>query len=248
MKILTSKENSRLKHLRKLIANGGYRRENREYIAEGLRILKDSHSIKELFVREGQVVPEFYKGKTYLLKKEVFDKISSTQTSQGLIGILEMNILGFEAIMKGRRYVLLDSLQDPGNMGAIIRSSCAFGIDGIILTRECTDPFSPKAVRSCAGAIEQIDIIEVEQVEQLKQLGIDIITADKNGRKLDIIHWPESFILVIGNEGSGISEEINTIKKSSVSIPISQSIESLNAGVAAGIILYTAKNALKDIK
>lgn len=239
---ISSRENSRIKHLRKLISDKTYRYENMEYAAEGMHALENINEAKELFICDGTPLPQLKASKTYTVDKPIFNSISSTEHSQGIVAIVKMNLKSGSSLRKDERYVLLDRLQDPGNMGTIIRSACAFTIRGIILTPGCVDAFSPKVTRAAAGALAKVDIINIENLNEIA--GFNIIASNLKGKDASLFNWPESFILAIGNEAAGVSGELLSMAGTSVSIPISGCVESLNAAVAAGILFYqsTKKN------
>lgn len=239
MEIISS-QNQRIKHLRKLLENKNYRYSCREYVIESVRSLDNVKKVNELFVRTDVKAPAVSYDRIYSVSESVFNKISDTETSQGVIAVAPLRILDAPAINKHKRYILLDKLQDPGNMGTIIRTALAFNITGIIITHGCVDPFSPKVVRSAMGAQEHIDIIKIGDISQLKNY--NVIAADKYGSSIKDFKWPDSYILVIGNEGAGLSRDVKSICRQAVSVPMSDSVESLNAAIAAAIILYNSKN------
>jgi TrmH family RNA methyltransferase len=151
--IITSKDNPRIKHVRKLLADKQYRYQMNEYAIEGVRALDDLRTAKELFVCEGTAVPELQGATVYVVSQHVFAHMTATENGQGIIAVAPLSLSGPDRIDPAGRYVLLDRLQDPGNMGTIIRTACAFALRGIIITPGCVDPFSPKVVRSAAGAL-----------------------------------------------------------------------------------------------
>jgi TrmH family RNA methyltransferase len=236
---ITSKTNERIKNLKKLLDDKSCRYEQKEFVVEGLRAIEDLKDVRELFVREDVNPPEIGGKKIYEVAASVFDSVSSTENSQGIMAVTGMNLLGAEHILKGSRYVLLDRLQDPGNMGTIIRTACALGFKGVILTPGCADPFSPKVVRACASALWKIDIISIASAQELKE--VPIIASGLEGRDVTGFQWPEGFALAIGNEANGLSEEILSAAKEKVSIPIFSGINSLNAAVSAGILMYCSQ-------
>ncbi len=238
MNIIESKSNPKIKNLKKLIADRKYRYSNKEYVIEGIRALKDVDVIKEIFVCEGRAIPKVVAGKTYIVEKNCFKYISSTENSQGVLAVVPLKVLNSSEIRKDLKYVLLDRLQDPGNMGTIIRTAAAFNLNGIILTPGCVDPFSPKTARASAGCITKTNVINIKKMDEIK--GFNIIGADLKGEDIAGFQWPNGYILCIGNESVGLSAEVKVSAKVLVSIPISNSVESLNAGISLGIILYCA--------
>ncbi|MFC1500826.1 TrmH family RNA methyltransferase [Elusimicrobiota bacterium] len=235
---ITSNENSKIKHVKKLLKSKSYRYENGEYAIEGLRVLDDVKKTKEIFVCEGLDIPQILTNRINIVKKDIFETISSTENSQGVVAICELKINASSRIDKNARYVLLDRLQDPGNMGTIIRTASAFGLKGIITVPGCVDVFSPKVVRSAVSAIEKIDVIMLDDIDILKDC--NVIASGIGGKDVSKFSWPKGFVLVIGNEGHGISEKLDLISEQKVSISITENMESLNAAVAAGILLYDA--------
>ena len=139
--------------------------------------------------------------------------------------------------------LLLDKLQDPGNLGTIIRTANAAGYNDIYLIN-CTDAFSPKAVRASMSGIffVNIHIGTYEEVFSVLVDKVPVITADMFGQNIFLFEAPQNFCLCIGNEGNGVSEEVKKISSYQVSIPMRKSCESLNAAVSAAIAMYTLKN------
>ena len=234
--LITSKANERVKHLKKLLIDRKYRYREEEYVIEGIRALDDIKNIKALFVRENTEIPDINCRQVYIVNEKVFDYISDTENSQGVIAVSALNISGSDSLSKRGRYILLDRIQDPGNMGSVIRTGCAFDLDGVIITPGCVDPFSPKVVRAAASSMEKINIIRMGNIAGLKDF--NLIAADLTGQDVSSFKWPDGFILAIGNEANGLCEEVKSVAKSIITIPASGRIESLNAAVSAGIILY----------
>ena len=241
---IASKDNPRIKRISKLLKDKEFRYSEGEYVIEGRRAVQDSKDIKEIYVSEGAEAAILGSSKHFLVKKSVFDSISSTEKSQGIIAIAGLKIKDSSFIRKDGRYVFLDQLQDPGNMGTIIRVAAAFGLDGIILSAGTVDPFSPKVVRSAAGSTGKLDVIKIEAPNELK--AYNVIAADIKGTKLSDFNWPKSFILAIGNEGAGLSDGLAAVSKAAVSIRISPEVESLNAAVSCAILLYDASQSSKE--
>jgi len=238
-KIISSPDNAEVKHLKKLAADPDYRYENAQYLIEGVRALDDNGSIVKIYLREGTSLPLKCEAPSRTLAKNLFDKISLTQNSQGVIAVSKLKVYGSSDIDPARRYVLFDRVQDPGNMGSMIRTACAFGFDGAVVMKGCVDPFSPKVVRSSMSGTDKIKIITADSQAQLAKF--TLIAADMSGESIDKFRWPKAFIIVIGNEANGISEEMLNACSHRVSIPVRGNIESLNASVAAGIVLFESQ-------
>jgi RNA methyltransferase, TrmH family len=236
---ISSADNPEIKHAKKLLDDKKYRYEQGEYVIEGFNALDNLDKPVRLYVLEGTNLPSVICDKVFILTDKIFKTISSTENSQGIVVTAPLKLLKSKDIYRNERYVLLDKVQDPGNVGTIIRSACAFGYKGVIFTPGTVDPFSPKVVRSAASALNLVDMIKIDDFPQLG--GFHIITADMKGKDISKFSWPASFILALGNEGAGISEELAKIAKGSVAIPMSGKIESLNVAVSAAILMYSSR-------
>ena len=177
----------------------------------------------------------------------IFKEISDTENPQGILAIARFKFQELKGlkIKEKPTLVFLDRLQDPGNMGTIIRTADAFNIDGIIINGGCVDPYNPKVVRATMGSIFRIPIYHVEDSVQglssLKERGLRIFATSLEGSvPIYDIDYNDGFILVIGNESTGVSDEIYSLSDKLIRIPMPGEAESLNAGVAASIIMYEA--------
>ncbi|NCC70386.1 RNA methyltransferase [bacterium] len=237
--MITSKENQKIKHIKKLISSKKYRYDNKEYILEGEKFINDSTNIREVYVNEKFNISRLKNSNLNLevISNNIFDKIKETKNTQGVISIIKMNyeILRNSEKIKSGKFIYLDNIQDPGNIGTIIRSAVAFNFNGIIFGKGTCDIYNEKTIRSSAGSIEKIKMFFIEDEKILYKN--NLISADINGKNINKFKFPENYILAIGNEGNGLSENIIKNSKEIISIPISKNIESLNAGVSAGIIM-----------
>lgn len=176
--------------------------------------------------------------KTYKVSMEVLERLSDNQSIPKVIAIARK--LNNHNI--GKKVLILDRLQDPGNMGAIIRSAVAFNFDTLILSNDCVDLYNSKVIRSTQGMIFNISIIRgnlEEEIEKLKKEFYVIIGTDvTEGNDITTIKNYEKLALVIGNEGVGISNEVRRLCDKTVHININKCCESLNASVAASILMY----------
>lgn len=258
MKYISSKENPTYKSLVKL-KKKKYRDERGLYLIEGVKPLKDAIeagcSLREVFQREGlereNLLQEndLYRG--YILSQALFDKVADTENSQGVLAVTEKNILNrgdfiklFKSErLKGSNIVLLDKLQDPGNIGTIIRTAEAAGYQGVIMTTGTTDPYAPKAARAAAGSLFRMPITTVDTEEEAvgiakalnKRVAVSCLKGAENCFCADM---SRDIVLAIGNEGNGVSPELIETADLRVKIPMEGNIESLNAAVAAGILMY----------
>lgn len=201
---------------------------------------------KQEYMRSAQV---------YILVASLFQELSQTEQSQGIIGVLQIPanqslVHTLDTRQNTRNHdscnniIMLDRIQDPGNLGTIIRTADAAGIDTILLVKGTVDPYNPKVVRSTAGSILYVQLIEVDDsiktIEMLKSNGYHVVvTALENAKDYnDASSYGEKNCLVIGNEANGVSEHFIQSSDSRVKIPIVGQAESLNASVAAGIMMY----------
>lgn len=238
MQKITSKANERIKHLKRLFTDKDYRNQCREYPVEGLRAIDGMQSVRELYVRDDVNAPKMGDVPVHIVVPEVFSSIAETENSQGIIAVAGMAVQDVAQLQQGKRYLLLDRIQDPGNMGTLIRTACAFGFSGIIVMKGCVDPYAPKVVRSAASALGKIDLFRCDDPALLS--GYTVIGADMIGSDTGAYSWPAAFILAIGNEANGLSDGVRGICSAMAAIPIAKNMESLNAAVSAGILMYAA--------
>src|SRR5699024_2352277 len=175
---------------------------------------------------------------------KVFKEISDTENPQGILGVVRFNNNDFKDIEKLDKpsLLFLDEIQDQGNMGTIIRSGDAFNIDGIILGKGCVDPYNSKVIRSTMGSIFRLPIYMCEDIldclQDFKDIGLDILATSLEGKPLYDKNLNNGFVCIIGNESRGVSKDILNMVQEEISIPMAGGAESLNAGVAASIIMY----------
>ncbi len=173
--------------------------------------------------------------------------ISSSKTPQGIIAVVRMPMETCSAELPphtGKRVLLLEDIQDPGNLGSLIRTAAAFDFSGVILTQKCADPFSPKVVQSAAGSLLSLWIRRtssyIKLAETLKNNGYEIIAADLNGTEdPSALQKPQKLLLALGNEAAGLSQEILKTAGYRIKIPImDEKAESLNVAACGAICMY----------
>jgi len=235
-KRISSADNPVLKSVRKLFRDREYRRETGAFMIEGYRVFDSASDVRTILLRGDARLPDGDFGSAAILRvaEGVFDKLSPDGPGQGVFGICGLPHPG--SLSEKGRYVYLDALQDPGNVGTIVRTAAAFALDGVVVGRGTADPFAPKAARSAAGAVFRVPVIRDCVVESIA--GRPLVVADMAGTPLRDFGRQESFVLAIGNEGAGVSGELLDACFARVSVPMAGGTESLNAAVAAGIILY----------
>ncbi|MFA5576265.1 MAG: RNA methyltransferase [Tissierellaceae bacterium] len=259
MQVISSIKNPLIKNIRSLHRRRE-RFKNKAFIIEGIKVvaeaLEQGYPIRNIIytdqllaVKDGE---ELFKKiqdlpNTIYVADKVFKEISDTENPQGLLAIAEMKNLKIEEIKMGGLpfLIYLNRLQDPGNMGTIIRTADAFKADGIIIGQGSVDPYNPKVVRATMGSIFRLPIIyepqDYEDLEHLKARGLHIYSSSLEGsRPIYHIDFQRGFVLVIGNESNGIDEKIAAMSHSLIKVPMPGGAESLNAGIAASIIMYEA--------
>ena len=244
METLSSLKNPRILSWRSLRDKKG-RLEQNAFLVEGVRMVREalssSFQVQAVLLREG-FVPDFPipdSVRTWLLPEHVFQSVCDTKTPQGIAAVL--NLQSREA--SGSRLLALDGVQDPGNVGTIIRTADAAGFDGVLFSPECADLFSPKVLRSTMGSIFRLGFSFPkslpEALTQLKKDGYSVLSSQLDGDPFyDRKDIAPSFVLVIGNEGNGISDEVKAVATHCLCLPMRGGAESLNAAVAAGIMMY----------
>jgi len=253
MQVISSKDNDLIKHIKKL-KDKKYRDENNEYIIEGVKLLEEAVSenvkIKKIIVCENTTntyeIPtnirlEIAKSECIYVTEKIFNSITQVTKPQGIMAIIEKpeaNEIDFSQDI----IIVLDGVQDPGNLGTILRTIDSIGLNQVIVSKETVDSFNPKVVRSTMGAIFRIKIIEVENLQEtIKNIRKHhfklVVTSLQTEDSIYDIEFDKK-IIVIGNESNGVSKEIQEMADEKAKIPMLGRTESLNASVAAGIVMY----------
>lgn len=248
---ISSSDNAAIKAISKL-KQKKYRLRERKYITEGLRAVseliksgKDACFVAtERFLNDNPDVASALKDyKCYVVTEKIFGTLSETETPQGLLCTADIPTPPAELLKD--YYIYLDKLTDPGNIGTIIRTAHAFGFGGVLLSPECCDAYSGKVIRSTMSSVLFTDIytdFSHASLKKLKKNGYKIISAAlyKESRSLYTLSIPEKAVFVIGNEANGVSDEVLSFSDETVIIPMPGGAESLNASVAAAIVMNEA--------
>ena len=252
MSVITSKDSRTFKELQRLTQKK-YRDREGLFIAENPKVVgealsQDGIDVLRVIAREGSGYESFTDG-TVTLSAELFDRVSDTMTSQGILAVVKKPDRGdIKALLDGSDIIVLDRLQDPGNIGTIIRTAEGAGISAAVFIKGTCDPFSPKVVRACAGSIFRMPIVFCDSTEEFisiaKECGYRLAVTDVDRGvpyyEAGLSHAGESspIALVIGNEGNGVSDTFRDAADILVNIPMHGKLESLNASVAAALLMY----------
>lgn len=253
MQIITSKDNENIKNIKKL-KERKYRDLNNEYIIEGIKIIKEAinekANIKKVIICEeclannlldDKLLYEIAKYDCIYVTKKIFEKITDVSKPQGILAIVEKNNKR-EIDYKEDIIIALDGIQDPGNLGTILRTIDSANLTQIIVSKDTVDAYNQKVVRSTMGAIFRINIVEVENLKEtlknIKKHKYKIMCTDLSANKNIYEADYNKKILVIGNEANGVTQEVLELADEKIIIPMLGKTESLNASVATSIIVY----------
>ncbi len=246
MEIITSRQNPLAAQIRRLNSSRSARREAGLFSAEGPKLLEEAAKVGAVIhtvVTAGgteTVCPE--NARRVEVPSDLLKSLCDTQTPQGVLFLAQMPDTTPPERLEGDRWLVLDGLQDPGNVGTIWRTADALGADGLILTNRCADPFSPKTVRSTMGACFRLPLYEVEAEELpelLERSGLPLYATALREDTVDIKTAQLSrCAVVIGSEGRGVSPELLRLSEKTIKIPMRERCESLNAAAAAAVVLW----------
>ncbi|KGX93410.1 23S rRNA methyltransferase [Pontibacillus halophilus JSM 076056 = DSM 19796] len=245
--MITSLQNGYVKRWKKLKRRRG-REKERAFLVEGFHLveeaLKSDWTVQEIVIREDINIQNEWQGYKYVqVTNEVFQEIADTDHPQGVAAVVEMKEMEWEG---ANRVLLLDSIQDPGNLGTIIRTADAAGFDAIMLGKGTVDPYNDKVIRSTQGSIFHLPVFQEELEEiipSMRQEGTTVWATSLQGATpyMEKTIPDEPFALLVGNEGSGVQEELLQLADERVNIPMYGQAESLNVAVATGILLYAMR-------
>lgn len=251
---IDSISNSKVKHAVKIASSSSYRKECGEFFLEGLRLCYDAS------VSDVKITAVFYTEKafeksekeisaisqksenTYIISRTVSDKLTQTQTSQGVFCLCKMVDKEVFSLVDGGKYIALDNVQNPDNLGAVSRTAEALGVKGLIISGGC-DIYNPKALRASMGSLLRLDIIKTPSLpdflEDVIKNGVKVYATTPDSEASDITKTDMSgtVICVIGNEAKGVSDEVFSVCKK-VTIKMPGRAESLNAAIAAAITMW----------
>ena len=254
MQVITSKDNEFVKHVKKL-KEKKYRYQSQEFIIEGIKLVKEAieekANIKQIIIcdncEDTGIIPkdlmyEIAKYNCIYVTENILKTMSDVNAPQGIMAIIGRNNKEKDIDYSQDIIVALDDIQDPGNLGTILRTVDSIGLNQILVSKGTADCYNPKVVRSTMGAIFRIKIIECEDLEQtLKETQKNnfklIVSSLQTNNSLYDINFDKK-VIIIGNEANGVEPQIQKMADEKIKIPMLGKTESLNASVATGIILY----------
>ena len=249
--MITSNQNSKIKLVRALLGRAKERREAGAFVAEGVRLVEEAVKANwncrfalydETLSERGKLQVEGLKLKGVDVEEvsaSVMKSISETEAPQGILAVLEFTNL---PIPKTTNFILIpDQIRDPGNLGTLLRSAAAAGVQAVFIPPETTDAFAPKVLRSGMGAHFRLPIHSMswEEIEKVVKLeGLNVWVADMDGQSCWEIDLSKPVVLIVGNEAEGASDTARKLANGKISVPMSGETESLNAGVAGSVLMF----------
>lgn len=238
---ITSVQNNFIKEIVKL-----HQKKYREelIIVEGKKALCGAKeagiNIKYVLSTDKNLLLEYEDDKSILVNDKVMEKISTTDSAPSILGVIQKPEYDIKSFKNFKRIILLDSIKDTGNLGTIIRTAAAFGIEGILLFGDCTDEFSPKTIRSAVGNIFKMPIVHasIGELKEFKKTHKMITTVVNSKNSIKNLEAEKPSVIMFGSEAQGLCEELLSLSDISYTIPMKKGVESLNLAISAGIILY----------
>ena len=258
--MITSTSSSQVKHVISLLSKARERKKNKEYVVEGVRMVSEVpadllvkiymserfHSNNPEYVHELVKKQGISSDSIEIVADNVFDRMSQTQTPQGIMAVVRMNDSSISDMLTDNPLlILVENLQDPGNLGTIIRTAEGAGVDGIIMTSGTVDIYNPKVIRSTMGAMYRMKYAYTDNLKEaaafLRSRGITTYAAHLQGA-VDYVtcDYKKGTAFFIGNEGNGLTDEATALADRKIIIPMMGKLESLNAAVSGAVLMYEA--------
>ena len=255
---IMSKDNPQVKRVRALLQSSRQRRKEGAFVVEGVRLVEEALAVNRVLAlftcaellaaheRTRAFLESLPDGAAYArlhVSPDVFATLADTATPQGVVAVCslpEETALPLQATLA----VLLDGVQDPGNAGMILRAAAAADADGVVFGPGSVDPYNPKVLRGAMGAHFRTALLSLRSEEDVVAVADRfphrIVAAARGGARYDTLDWREPVLLIVGAEAQGASELGSSLQTAAVSIPLARGVESLNVGMAAGILLFEA--------
>lgn len=256
--MITSISNAQVKQVCAYVQKAKERRKDAIFVVEGRKMFEEApadqiykvYATQSFYDRhaEDETGTKLKSCSVELVSEEVFAKISDTKTPQGVLCLVKWPDYSLKDLLKNKSngvFVLLEDLQDPGNLGTIVRTGEGAGIAGVIMTANTVDIFNPKTIRATMGSIYRVPFVYVsdmkETIKELQQAGVCVYAAHLKGeRYYDGFDYTKGSAFLVGNEGNGLKEETALLADTYVKIPMAGQVESLNAAIATTLFMYEA--------
>ena len=253
--MITSPSNESVKHVTMLVKSAKARRKEGVFVVEGERIVREipKEIVKECYVSEDYLSSHDGKDPGFnvtpiVVSSSVFKKMSDTSAPQGILCVCRMRDTGVEEFLSTRqsgdlKLLILEGIQDPGNLGTMVRSAEGAGFDAIIADENTVDVYNPKVTRSTMGSLFRVPVFYTddlpETVEKIKKMSVTVYAAHlKGSTAYRDVTYENRIAFLIGNEGSGLSDDISSKADRLIKIPMCGKLESLNAAVAASLLMF----------
>lgn len=247
--MITSKANDKVKMVTALVKDASERRSTGIFVVEGPRMASEVPAemavevyVSESFLSKNEIPANLTGAEVTEVSDEVFAKMSDTKNPQGIMVLVKMPKVSISDLLSGKPLIILEGIQDPGNLGTMLRTGEAAGIGGIIADKNTVDAFNPKVIRSTMGAIFRVPLFVAgdlaEVVAEVKGAGYTVYAAHLKGEDIYEGELAGKSAFLIGNEGNGLSDEISALSDKLIKIPMSGKVESLNASICAGLLAY----------
>ena len=250
--MITATSNKRIKQLVLLSEKARERKKEQVFLVEGGKMFEEADEayIREVYVSESYLEKNGISDKLQrvgfeTVSDEVFKKISDTKAPQGILCVMKQYAYSFEKLLEKENpvFVLLEDIQDPGNLGTILRTGEGAGIDGVIMTKDTVDIYNPKTIRATMGSIYRMPFLYVDSlsdaIKKIQGKGIAVYAAHLQGENYyDSFDFTKGTAFLIGNEGNGLKKETADMADSYLKIPMEGKVESLNAAIATSLLMY----------
>ncbi len=244
---ITSRQNPLMTHLRKLASSRSYRKKSGEYLCDGTKLLAEAlkwgAEVKTAVFSEGVDIPPLPDGvRAVRVSEELMRSVSPMETPQGALFTVALPEVQLPETLSGKHYLVLDGVQDPGNVGTILRTADAFDCDGVFLVNACADLYNPKTARATMGAIFRCEAYTVTAEELFALLRKSGVPLYGTALRDDTVPLAEANLaraaVAIGSEGRGLSQQVLDECAKTLKIPMNPRCESLNAAIAATVVLW----------
>lgn len=249
--LIESRDNQHIKAAKALQTRKTRDREGL-FLLEGTKMVSEALAcpglVETIFHVTGEPVPRAgggtpFQGQIYEIAPRLAAVLTETETPQGVFAVCRKPAVQEISELAGGCWLLLDGIQDPGNLGTMLRTAWAVGVDGVILTSGCVDPYNAKSLRAGMGATFRLPLlpnVTVQDLEMAKQKGYRLLACLSGGQPVFAADLTGRIILAVGSEGSGLTEAVTRLADGTIGLPLAPGVDSLNAAVAAGVVLYEA--------